>query len=140
MPGRPQIRRGLHPWCSERGSTAVEFALVIPLLALLTIGAIYMAMAINAIVSLHFATQDTARCASVKTTICTAGNIQSYGQGKYKGPTLSSLTFTLTAAAAAPATDCGNKVVGTGTFSLNTGLGRINLPMSATSCYPSSTG
>jgi Flp pilus assembly protein TadG len=124
-------------WLCERGAIAAEFALVLPVFVLLTIGTIGVGTMMSMIVSLHFAVEDAARCASVKTTVCTnAGTTQTYATGQYKGPTVTGLAFALTAAAAG---NCGNKVVGTGTYTLRTGLGAISVPVSASACYPSSS-
>ena len=118
----------------ENGSVAAEFGLVLPLILLLTIGGIGLGSMMFAGVSLHYATEDAARCASVKTTVCPDQTaLTTYATAKYKGPTLASMTFTLTAAASGT---CGNQVVGAGTYQLRTGMGTVSVPMSATACYP----
>jgi Flp pilus assembly protein TadG len=118
-------------WRSEGGSTAVEFALVLPLLAMLILGTLGLMTAMSMNTALHFAVEDAARCAAVRTTVCTNQTTTStYANGKYNGPSLDSLTFTLTSPA------CGKQVVGAGTFVLSTGLGAINVPMSVQACYP----
>ena len=115
----------------HQGSTAAEFALVLPLMLLLSIGTIAVGAMMFANTALHYATQDSARCYAVKTSVCAnADAVQDYGEGKYGGPPLDSLTFTATAAA------CGRQVVGTGTFVMSTGLGDLDVDMSATACYP----
>jgi Flp pilus assembly protein TadG len=119
---------------SEHGATAVEFALVIPLFVLLTVGTIGMCTMMYMTSALHFAVEDSARCASVKTATCSNQTTTSaYALTKYKGPTITGLTFTLTAAASGT---CGNQVVGAGTYVLRTGLSSISVPVTATGCYP----
>jgi len=117
---------------NEGGASAVEFVLVLPLLLLLTIGTIYLTFMLQAASSLHFAVEDAARCAAVKTTVCsdTATTI-TYATGRYSGPGLTSLTFTPLAAQA-----CGYQVSGAGTFSLRTGLMTLSVPLNATACFP----
>jgi len=118
----------------EDGVTAVEFALILPLLILLTLGAIGTGMMLYAVNSLHFAVEDAARCVSVRTNICTSqAAMQAYAASRYKGPGLVSMNFALTPAAA---NNCGNRVVGTATLPFVTGLGTINMPLSVASCYP----
>jgi hypothetical protein len=50
--------------------TAVEFAIIAPVFILLIIGTIALCFALFLVGSLHYAVEDGARCASVKTTIC----------------------------------------------------------------------
>jgi hypothetical protein len=64
--------------------------------------------------SLHFAVEDGARCASVKTTICKdATSTIPYTQGRYLGPNVSP-TFTYASAT------CGNSVSGSVSYSSGT--------------------
>ena len=118
--------------CSDRrGSTAVEFSLVLPIVILLIFGTIGLTGAMAVTASLHYATEDAARCASVKTTICSnTGTTSTYATGKYQGPNLSGLSFVLTSQT------CGSRVIGSGTYVLRTGLASFNIPVSATACYP----
>jgi Flp pilus assembly pilin Flp len=112
----------------DDGTTAAEFALILPLLVLLTLGTIGLGSMMYMISALHFAAEDTARCASVK-----AGCVVStYGPSRYKGPTIAGLAFTLNPVG----TTCTNTVRGAGTYSFKTGLGTISVPVSAQACYP----
>jgi Flp pilus assembly protein TadG len=112
------------------GSSAVEFALVLPGLLILTIGTFYLFFTMYAAMTLHFAVEDAARCASVKTAICTnATTTQTYAASKYSGPGMG-VSF------AATTPSCGNQVVGTGTILLRTGIAAFSVPISATACYP----
>ena len=90
-----------------RGATAVEFALVLPVMVLLAFGGISINAMMFANIALNFAAQDTAHCMAVKTTVCPGTNVQAYGSSKYVGPALASLTFT----GSTPA--CGRRVVAT---------------------------
>ena len=92
-------------WHDERGATAVEFAIVGPLFIALVVGVLYLCMTLFLVGSLHYAVEEGARCASVRTTTCSdATTIVSYAQSRYFGPSLP--TFTYAAAA------CGNSVSG----------------------------
>jgi Flp pilus assembly protein TadG len=114
----------------EQGTTAVEFAIIAPVMIALLIGTISLCVGLFLIGSLHFAVEDGARCASVKTTICADGpTTVTYTQGRYFGPNVSP-TFTYAAAA------CGNSVTGTISYSMNVGFTTFTIPMSATACFP----
>ena len=116
---------------NHAGATAVEFALVLPLFLLVTLGTINMGLAMSALVRLHFATEQAARCLSADVSgDCTAANIDTYAKKISQIGGLSGLSFT----ASAPA--CGNKVDGVGNFEVLTGVGALTIGMSASACYP----
>ena len=99
------------------------------MLILLLIGAIAVCLALFLVGSLHFAVEDGARCASVKTTICAdAATTVAYTQSRYLGPNVSP-TFTYAAA-------CGNSVTGSITYTMDVGLKKFVVPISATACFP----
>ena len=80
--------------------------------------------------SLHFAVEDGARCASVKTTICSdQATTIAYTQSRYLGPNVSP-TFTYAAAA------CGQSVSASINYSMNIGFTTFVIPISATACFP----
>ncbi len=115
---------------NQAGSTAVEFAIILPCFLALTFGTINLCVALFANTALHYAVDDAARCMSVKTTICDSpADTQSYASSHYNGPRLSP-TFTATTAS------CGSQVTGTATFQANVILTSISVPLSATSCFP----
>jgi Flp pilus assembly protein TadG len=114
----------------QQGTTAVEFAIIAPVLIALLLGTIALCVALFLIGSLHFAVEDGARCASVKTTICSdAATTVAYTQSRYFGPDVSP-TFTYAPAA------CGNSVSATISYSMNVGFRTFVVPISATSCFP----
>jgi Flp pilus assembly protein TadG len=117
---------------NQDGTTAVEFAIVAPVFFLMLFGTIGLCFALFLIGSLHYAVEDGARCASVKTTICTdANSIVTYAQSRYMGP--SSVTPSFSYAAAA----CGNSVSATISYSMNIGFKTFVIPILATACFPS---
>jgi Flp pilus assembly protein TadG len=73
--------------CSrERGTAAVEFALVLPILLLCVLGLIEFARAIWTQATLDYAVQAAARCAAVDTVTCgTVANVQNYAAGRAPG-------------------------------------------------------
>ena len=116
---------------SDRGSVAAEFAMVLPVLILLSIGSIGFMLMMSSMTALHFASEDAARCAAINKTTCSSvGTTQTYAANKYKGPAISGLAFAVSTSA------CGKRVVGSGTIQLATGLTRISVPVTATACYP----
>jgi Flp pilus assembly protein TadG len=115
---------------NDQGTTAVEFAMVAPVLIALLVGTIALCVGLFLIGSLHYAVEEGARCASVKTTICSdAATTVAYAQNHYFGPNVSP-TFTYAAAA------CGNSVSASINYSMNVGFKTFMIPISATACFP----
>jgi Flp pilus assembly protein TadG len=122
------LLRSIH--LNQDGTTAVEFAIIAPVFILLIIGTIGLCFALFLVGSLHFAVEDGARCASVKTTICTdATSTIAYTQSRYMGPNVSP-TFAYAAAT------CGNSVSASISYSMDIGLKTFVIPISATACFP----
>ena len=118
----------------ERGTTAVEFAIVAPVLIALLVGTLALCVGLFLVGSLHFAVQEGARCASVKAACQVNGSPDAaatvtYTQNHYFGPRVSP-TFTYAAAA------CGNSVSASITYSMNMGFRTFVVPISATACFP----
>jgi Flp pilus assembly pilin Flp len=114
----------------DQGTTAVEFAIVAPVFIAMLVGAIALGIAMFLIASLHYAVEDAARCASVKTLICSdAATTVAYAQSRYFGPNVSP-TFTYAAAS------CGNSVTASISYSMDVGLRTFTIPISATACFP----
>jgi Flp pilus assembly protein TadG len=122
----------------ERGSAAVEFALVVPFLLALLFGIFEFGQAAWTQGILDYAVEQAARCASVNTTTCgTTSATASYAAGLTTPINLPSSVFT------ASSTTCGNLVTASYSFSF---IGRMPLfgtplfPTSVTltsqSCYP----
>ena len=115
---------------AERGNVAVEYALALPALLILVIGGLSLARLAFAVSSLHYAVQDAARCAAVKTTVCpSASTTLTYAQGRYLGPKISP-QFTYST------NGCGHTVQGSGAYLLMLGVATVSVPISATACYP----
>jgi Flp pilus assembly protein TadG len=115
---------------SETGTTAVEFAIIAPVFIALLIATLAFCLGLFLIGSLHYAVEEGARCASVKTTICPdSATTIAYAQSHYYGPNLSP-TFTYAAAA------CGKSVSASINYSMDVGFRTFVLPISATACFP----
>ena len=113
----------------DRGSMAVEFALILPALATLLVGTLYAGLLLHSAASLHNAVEAAARCYSVNASECNSGSAtQSYAQSHYYG--VSSPTFTVSNAS------CGHKVTAAVTVALAATLANWSVPLSATACFP----
>lgn len=125
------MREHIRYLADEKGASAAEFALVLIPFAGLVFGIIGISLMIYANETLQYATEDAARCASVKTTVCTdAASTQAYALSRYTGPALSP-TFAYDASAS-----CGHSVTGTATMDLDIGLVNISVPLQAHACFP----
>ena len=114
----------------RQGTTAVEFAIVAPVFIAMLLGTLALCVALFLIGSLHFAVEDGARCASVKTTICSdAASTVAYTPSRYFGPNVSP-NFVYAATA------CGNSVTGSISYSMDVGFKTFVIPISATACFP----
>ena len=120
----------------ERGGSAAELVLImIPLIAL-TLGSINLAMMIYTVANLHYATEEAARCATVRPTVCSSSStLTTYALKNYGGLTAAP-TFTLTQPIAT-ATACpnGNYVTATATYNFVTGFTTTAIPLTANACY-----
>lgn len=125
------VQKRLKSICrNEEGTTAVEFAIIAPVFILMIFGTIGLCFALFLVGSLHFAVEDGARCASVKTAICSdSATTVAYTQSRYLGPNVSP-TFTF---AALP---CGQSVSASVSYSMNIGFRTFVIPVSATACFP----
>lgn len=115
---------------NQEGTSAVEFAIIAPVFLLLILGTIGLCFALFLVGSLHFAVEDGARCASVKTTICSdSATTIAYTQSRYLGPNVSP-TFTSAVLA------CGQSVSASVSYSMDIGFRTFVIPISATACFP----
>jgi Flp pilus assembly protein TadG len=117
-------------WRSESGTSAVEYALVAPVFISLIVSTFYFCMGLYMIGSLHYAVEEGARCASVKTLVCSdPSSTIAYTQDHYFGPATTP-TFTYANLA------CGNAVSASVNFVANLGLKTVTIPLSASACFP----
>jgi TadE-like protein len=117
-------------WHDDGGTAAVEFAMVAPAFIMLVVGILYLCLCLFLTGSLHYAVEQAARCASVKTTVCTdSASIVTYAQNSYFGPG-GSPSFTYAAAS------CGKSVSASMSYVLSIGLKEFTIPISATACFP----
>jgi Flp pilus assembly protein TadG len=115
----------------DRGTTAIEFAILTPLMVMLLVGIASLSLMLFALGSMHYAVEDAARCASARPMQCNSPSaIIAYAQSRYAG-TLASPVFTYTAAS------CGNQVTATVTFTFDAGMYRQSVPLAAIACFPS---
>jgi len=100
---------------------------------MMLIGGMHLSMLGFTAANLHFAAEDGARCGAIQTTRCTSGTVaQTHALGKFRNITGSTATFTATPTGVA----CGYQVTGSLTYTIRTGIATLNVPLSATACYP----
>ena len=116
-------------WREQRGTTAVEFAIVSPVFIAMVLGLLALCICLFLVGSLHYSVEEAARCASVRTTVCKdATTTIAYAQSRYFGP--STPTFNYSAAA------CGNSVTASINYAAQLGLTQITVPVTASACFP----
>jgi Flp pilus assembly protein TadG len=117
----------------EGGAVAAEFALVIGFVLLIVFTVINGSLLMYTYSNLHMAVENTARWASIRTTVDGAAPTTTAVQGKgdafYAG-------LTATPSFVAATAVCGMQVTATTTFTARLGIGSVPLAMSASSCYP----
>jgi K+-transporting ATPase c subunit len=124
------IRNPVDAWVDDRGTSAVEFAIIAPAFIILLVGTIYACLGLFLVGSLHYAVEEGARCASVKTAVCSdAASTLAYAQNQYFGPRPSP-SFTYAAVA------CGNSVSASLNYVVNLGITEVTVPVSASACFP----
>lgn len=116
---------------SERGASAAEFVLVVPVFILLVLTTVNFGSLMYGVSDLHYAAQRTARCIAMHSNNGTIADNTCLGDasGLYTG-TITGVTFDRSAAG------CGNTVTGTGSFTILTGLANVPVTISAAGCYP----
>jgi Flp pilus assembly protein TadG len=115
----------------ERGTSAIEFAIVGPVFIMLLIGIFYLCMGLAVAGSLHYAVEEGARCASVRTNVCSDNDTTiAYTKQHYFGPS-SPPTFIYDAGAV-----CGHSVTASISYVVDLGVKRITVPITAAACFP----
>jgi Flp pilus assembly protein TadG len=124
-------RLALALWRERTGATAIEFALVMPLVLMVMIGGINLCLVAYTIAGLHYATEAASRCASLDATTCgTSATVNTYAKNRFINVSGATPTFTLASAS------CGFKVTASMTYPLNLGVRAVNLPLSSQACMP----
>lgn len=123
------MTRRLHS--DRRGSIAAEFALVIPLLLLLSFGIIEFGRTMWVRNSLQSAVEDAARCYALKRPECaTAADTKTYAASKAMGVPVTADAFAATAAA------CGKQVTATYPFVSIVPVIPLDYTINASACRP----
>jgi TadE-like protein len=129
----------IHVWGDERGTTALEFAIVGPLFILVTIGIFYLCMCLFVVGSIHYAVEEGARCATARFIQCTnETTIKAYTLSHYYGPTSPPvLVYNDAAACGGPSLTLGGRsLTGSIDYVVDLGLKQITIPIRATACFP----
>lgn len=121
------------------GSTAVDYAIILPLLLMFMLGVADAGRLLWTYSTLARAIDATARCAAVDAVTCgTSAKVQTYASGQFWGVDATPLSVTSTSAT------CGMSVHGSYTFSFVTPFVWIALPfgvnntltLTVSACYP----
>lgn len=114
-----------------RGTTAIEFAIVGPIFIFLLIGIFFLCMGLAVAGSMHYAVEEGARCASVRTMVCSDnGTTIAYTKTRYFGPsTMPTFIYD-------PSAACGHSVTASINYTVDLGLKQINVPITAAACFP----
>jgi len=107
---------------AEGGATAVEMALIAPLLMLLTVGTMQAGRLAWTQAALNFAVEEAARCVSVRPDLCgTPTQTASYAAGKMTGLKVDATAFTVSTQ------PCGAQVSAQLPYSLKIAFGTVEL-------------
>jgi Flp pilus assembly protein TadG len=124
---RPRLQRAFKR--CQSGASAVEFALVAPLLFGLIIGGVYTGLVVYSAAGLHDAVEQAARCYSVNSSQCsTAAQAQTYAKNAYYGINMPTFTASIQA--------CGHQVIASVSVELIAVITELNVPLSASACFP----
>jgi hypothetical protein len=115
----------------DKGTTAIEFAIVGPIFIFLVIGIAFLCMGLAVAGSMHFAVEEGARCASVRKTVCSDESTTiAYTKAHYFGPAgVPTFTYNSTAA-------CGHSVTASVNYVVDMGLKKVSVPITAAACFP----
>jgi len=115
----------------ERGTTAIEFAIVGPIFIFLVIGIAFFCMGLAVAGSMHYAVEEGARCASVRKMVCNDEDTTiAYTKAHYFGPG-GVPTFSYDPVAA-----CGYSVTASISYVVDMGLKKVSVPITAAACFP----
>lgn len=113
------------------GTTAVEFALILPVFLMVVVGGFYVAMMTFTASSLRYAVEAGARCSSINATTCSnSASTINYARKQFLAANANSVTFTTSSIT------CAHFVRGTMNYTMSTGVGTLTVPLSAQACFP----
>ncbi|HUZ75292.1 MAG TPA: TadE/TadG family type IV pilus assembly protein [Stellaceae bacterium] len=117
---------------AERGSSAVEFALVVPILLAMLFGIVEFGRALWIQGMLDYAVEQASRCASIDTSTCnSSGAIATYASQQTAPLNLPASDFTATTQT------CGNQVKANYPFTFVVpNLLPYNITLKSQSCFP----
>ena len=117
---------------ADGGSSAIEFAMVAPLLIGLLFGVFEFGRALWTQALLEFAVEQASRCATINTTVCSSANtIATYASQQTAPMNLPAATFTATSPS------CGHQVRASYAFNfVAPRLLPFSITLSSQSCYP----
>lgn len=126
-----EISGAVRSLCGDRrGSSAVEFAMILPAFVILLFGIMEFGRLLWTQNALHYAVEEAARCYTVATATCSdATHAKSFAASR-SGLTFSNSTFTISSPS------CGNQVSASYPFTLLVPYLQRTITLTAQSCYP----
>lgn len=128
------MTRGLrHYLRDERGLSAAEFTMVLPVLLLFVFGFMHLCLMMYTVTRLHWSAQDAARCASIRTECKTAGVtssalVEAWALDHYGGFTQPDYQYSFEA--------CGHKVTGTANYAVTLPFYSHTFALNSAACFP----
>jgi Flp pilus assembly protein TadG len=119
---------GLMGVLDNRGAVLIEFAIVVPILSLLMVGAFDLSIATISGTRLQFATEAASRCRAIAAAPC-----PDEAATKLYAATVSGLSGVSATNFSVQTVACGTQVAGQYSYA---GVILPAIPLSATSCYP----
>jgi Flp pilus assembly protein TadG len=114
----------------KHGTSAIEFALILPAFLAFVLGIFNCGLMLWTQLGMEHGVVEAARCATINPSACP--DVPAYAAQQAYDLNLPRTTFTLSAPA------CGNQVAASYQFHFVTLIfPQFNVPLSATSCYPS---
>jgi Flp pilus assembly protein TadG len=135
---------------SEDGTSAAEFAMILPVFLLFVFGLVEFGMLLFTTNQLHWTAEQAARCSSVSNNCklngvsngaVTNSTVGNYAKSVYKG--LAGPTFKYDTNGACSlsgtgnsATNAGHRVTASANFKMNLGVYYQSVPLTADACFP----
>lgn len=132
---------------AQRGGSTAEFALLLPVLLLFVFGIIQFGMLMFTATQVHWATEEAARCASVRLD-CKTGKaaggavtnalVKTYAGSVYSGLAPASFTYDRLGGCNRDTANnsVGHEVTGVAQFKMNLGVYYRVIPVTANACFP----
>lgn len=130
---------------NDNGSTVAEFALVLSVAIVFIFGLLNISLVMYTTTRMHWAAEDAARCASVRTACADANAAQkatkvtNWAASHYQGTSSSAVVWRYSptgTCSGSAASNTGHTVTGQTTYNLRAGVFYKSFQLYTTACYP----